>query len=332
MLDFQLDFSSTAYLSLDRHPRFRDWVGEGFDRYGLHYGGSRYAPGAPAIYAEAEQALANWLGTETALLVSSGSLAAAWVRDGLRDQGRRVHFADTVHAAWLPDVPADARIPALRTDLAAGHPVAWLADSVDPIAVATTELPALLAHAASDRRCVVLDESHAIGILGEEGRGLAPAYRRALPTTPVLAVGSLGKALSLPAGFIAGPRALVDAWRASPRYGGAAPPNPAFLYAWLRAAELIPRQRQTLQARLEYFLRRVSPAFPLRTIPGHPALRCLAPAFSAFAEREGIRLSHFAYPSTRDEPVTRIVLRAGLSYAQLDTLLNAIERFSKEKD
>ena len=318
-----LDYSSTAYLALDRHPQFRDWLAFGFDRYGTHYGGSRYAPGAPDIYAAAEAQLADWLQTEAALLVSSGSLAAAWVQEHYSTPQWAQYYAPAVHAAWGPPPPTGRTAPPAEPE----DRMVLFADSFDPIAVATPDLPAWLAPAGTDDHCV-LDESHAVGILGPSGSGLAPGYRNTLPGR-ILAVGSLGKALSLPAGFIAGDRSVLAALRQSPRFGGAAPPNPAFVYAFTRAGALIETQRQSLSARLDYFLRQVPREFPLRTVAGHPALRCLDPDFHAFALRADVRLSHFAYPTPEDEPATRIVLNAGLSYPQLDRLLDVIGRFVK---
>lgn len=316
-----LDCSSTAYLALDRHPQFRDWLSAGFDRYGTHYGGSRYAPGAPDIYAEAEAQLADWLQTDAAIIVSSGSLAAAWVQEQYSTPQWTQYYAPAVHAAWGPPPPAGRTTPPAGTD----RSMVLFADSFDPIAVATPDLTEWLASAGSNYHCV-LDESHAVGILGPKGSGLAPGYRRTLAGR-ILAVGSLGKALSLPAGFIAGDRSVLAALRQSPRFGGAAPPNPAFVYAFTQAGELIESQRQAVRARLDYFLRRVPGDFPLRSIAGHPALRCLDPDFHAFAQRWDIRLSHFSYPTPTDAPATRIVLHAGLSYAQLDQLLHVIDRF-----
>ncbi len=316
-----IDCSSTAYLALDRDPTFREWVREGFERFGTHYGGSRHAPGAPPVYAEAESLLADWLQAEDAILVSSGSLAATWVRRHYSGPGWVPHFGPVVHAAWHPPTAAEddpARTPG-------GTPV-WFADSFDPIAVATPDWPALLATAGPADHWV-LDESHTIGLLGAGGAGLAPAYRSRL-AGPLLAVGSLGKALSLPAGFIAGDGAVLSALRQSARFGGAAPPNPAFVYAFTRAGALVDRQRSALRTRLDYFLRRLPPGFPLRSVPGHPALRCLDSDFYAFAQRNGIRLSHFAYPTPAAEPVTRIVLNAGLSFPALNRLLNVIHRFT----
>jgi 7-keto-8-aminopelargonate synthetase-like enzyme len=316
-----IDCSSTAYLALDRDPAFREWVRAGFERYGTHYGGSRHAPGVPHIYAEAEPLLAAWLRTEDALLVSSGSLAATWVRQHYAGPGWAPRFAPAVHAAWNPPPapgPAAAPVPE-RT------PVLF-ADSFDPIAVATPDWPAWLA-AAGPAEHWVLDESHTIGILGPTGEGLAPAYRPTLPGR-LLAVGSLGKALSLPAGFIAGDRAVLDALRQSARFGGAAPPNPAFVYAFTQAGALIDRQRAALRTRLDYFLHHLPAGFPLQSVPGHPALRCLDPDFYAFAQQRGIRLSHFAYPTPTAAPVTRIVLNAGLSFPALDRLLDVIRRFA----
>ena len=315
-------FSGTAYLGLDRHPAFLALVREGLERWGAHYGGSRRSPLCPEVFATVETALAAWTGAPAALLVGSGTAAGQLVARFLAERALALHAGPMTHPAlWWPQGTRHATWAEL---LAAARPseTAVFTDALDPLRLRVPPWAELL---AARPAVLVVDDSHPIGCYGPRAAGswpvLSTRYRGELIVTA-----SLGKALSLPAGVILGEADTLAAIRAMPQFGGASPPPPAFLHAWLHGAAIIAAQRE----RLARNMRRLHPL--IKSTPGFshrddfPVYTLSRRAWVEPLERAGIVLSSFHYPDARSPRYDRIVLRADHTEAEIERLIEAIER------
>ncbi len=179
-------------------------------------GASRLVSGDHELHRAAEADIAAWLGHETALLVSSGYAANVGAIPALTGAGDVVISDAQNHASIIdgcrlgraetvvvPHGDLDAVARALAR--AGSARSRWLVTesyfSMDGDVAPLAELRALAdAHDAF----LVVDEAHALGVFGAEGRGLC---HRAGVTADVL-IGTLGKALGLAGAFIAGSHAL----------------------------------------------------------------------------------------------------------------------------
>ena len=195
-----------------RRPRAR--------RYGCGAGASPLVSGLTPPLRRLERTLAEWEGTEAALVFSSGFAANlavvstwpgredavfsdAWnhasLIDGCRLSRARVHVyrhADLNHLAEL-----------LRTETNARRRVI-VSDSVFSMDGDLAPLPGLLELAERFDALLVLDEAHATGVLGEHGRGVTELLDAA-PTERLIKVGTLSKALGAQGGFVCGSRRLI---------------------------------------------------------------------------------------------------------------------------
>jgi 8-amino-7-oxononanoate synthase len=179
-------------------------------------GASRLVSGNDAAHEEAEAAIAGWLGTEAALLFSSGyaanvgtvsalagredvivsdALNHASIIDGCRLSGAKV--------VVVPHADAGAVEAALAKEGRARR--RWVVTeayfSMDGDSPDLVRLRALCdAHGAA----LVVDEAHALGVFGPEGRGVCAS----LGVVPDVLVGTAGKALGLHGAFVAGSRRL----------------------------------------------------------------------------------------------------------------------------
>ena len=319
----RLPLDRPAYLGLDRDPAWRDLVAGGLARYGTHFAGSRRAAYCPAVYGEAEAALATWTSAPAALTMSSASLASATLVEALASGGFAVLAGPLAHAAWRRPglVEAGASREAWRARarelLAAGRSVALVTDRVCALRAREADVAWIgdLAAGAADgggRIALVVDDSHALGAL-RDGRGSYAAYRAALPpAVAVVTLASLGKAFSVPGAVVAGAAWAVEVVRASVGFGGASPLPPAYahaLAAGLRGggASLVAQRLR----RLRDLVREVEGlgiAGP--HVAGHPVFRVDDARQRGALLAGGIGLSEIAYPTPASPVASRLVLRA----------------------
>ncbi|MDI1436098.1 aminotransferase class I/II-fold pyridoxal phosphate-dependent enzyme [Polyangium sorediatum] len=179
-------------------------------------GASRLVSGHHAEHALAEQTIATWLGFEAALLFSSGYAANVGTLSALARPGD-VIVSDALNHASIIDgcrlsgakvvvVPhRDVAAAEAALEQAQGAPRRWLVtESYFSMDGDSPDLVRL--RAACDRwdAALIVDEAHAVGSLGPEGRGLAARAG----VRPDVLVGALGKALGLQGAFVAGPMVL----------------------------------------------------------------------------------------------------------------------------
>lgn len=323
-----LYFSGTAYLGMPHVPAFREAVVDGMARYGTNFGGSRRSNLRLAVFAEAEHALAHWIGTEAALTVSSGSLAGQLLVRFLQQQGP-CHFAPNVHpalwpldgrqrsetwAGWLEDIH--------HIKTVASAPVQLFCSSVDPLRA--TRVPFdWLQELPTDRTFrIVIDDSHGLGVLGKGSGiyGILPS----LSHVEYVVVGSLAKGPGLPGGAILGRQELVDALWRSPFFIGASPMVPAYLYAWLHSRELLYEQWLRLRKNVSWLEEHWPSKVAVRHQAGYPVFYLPDPKIAQALSAQQIMISSFPYPGPDDPVINRLVVNALHRKEDLEKLINQL--------
>ncbi|MBK6947749.1 MAG: class I and II aminotransferase [Haliscomenobacter sp.] len=323
-----LPFSGTAYLGIPFLPEFQALIWEGIRIYGSHYGGSRRSKLAPPVFEETENYLASYAGAESALVLSSGTLAGQLLLKVLHLE-TQLELAPGAHPAlWEEQGPDSAsweewtaRVVSLSRQ--PGPPLALLCNSVDPLGVFPYDL-SFLERLQPERRIVlVVDDSHGFLLLGQDGKGCYPSIA-SLPGIEPLVVSSLGKAGGIPAGTVLGPEYWIEKIRKSPFFGGASPAPPAYLYAFLKARELYQAQRLKLEDNLDFFIQRLPYPSRFRFFPGFPVFLCLGPEIPSLLEKRGIRISSLSYPTPQDPLTHRIVITSLHTKEDLEEVLEAM--------
>jgi 8-amino-7-oxononanoate synthase len=220
-----LCLASNNYLGLAAHPEVVDAAAEAARRYGAGAGSARLVTGGLTVHDELETRLAAFKGAEAALLFSSGYLANlgtvaalvgpgdavfsdalnhASIIDGCRLSRAGVHVYRHADAGHLED-----RLAAWRRGAPAAARALVVTDSVFSMDGDVAPLPDIVA--ASERHGAVLmvDEAHATGVVGPNGRGAVAAY--GLDGRVGVVMGTLSKSLGAAGGFIAGSAELC-AW------------------------------------------------------------------------------------------------------------------------
>jgi len=218
-----LNFASNDYLDLATDPRLAVAAARAARRYGTGAGASPLVSGYLPPLRALERSVAQWEETEAALVFSSGfaanlSLLAtlagredvvfsdAWnhasLIDGCRLSPARVHVYRHADLNHLADLLHNEGRQARRRLI--------VSDSVFSMDGDLAPLAGLLELAERYDCLLVLDEAHATGVLGAQGRGvtdLLPADT--LGRERLIKVGTLSKALAAQGGFVCGPRRLI---------------------------------------------------------------------------------------------------------------------------
>jgi 8-amino-7-oxononanoate synthase len=256
MVEFEgrhyLLLGSNNYLDLAAHPEVMEGAVSAVRRLGAGAGASRLVSGATGLHAELENELAAILGVEAVLLFSSGYLANVSTIQALVGKDDEV-FSDALNHASLIDgcrlsgahvtVYSHADIAELGRALAASTARRKLivSDSVFSMEGDSAPVKALGELAAATGAMLMLDESHAFGVLGENGAGLAPEARPS--AVGMLVMGTLSKALGSAGGFIGGSAELVHYLRHRARgFVFDTAPAPAAVGAALAALRLMARE------------------------------------------------------------------------------------------
>jgi 8-amino-7-oxononanoate synthase len=212
---------SNDYLGLRLHPAVTAAAGAAATKYGAGAGSSRMIAGSLPIHDQLEAAIAEWMGTEAALVCSSGYQANLALVGGLTRRGDRV-VSDALNHASLIDgcrlSHARARVAPhgdlgamsrfLAEEVAARAQRFVLGEGLYSMDGDRGDVASWVELAASSGAHVLVDEAHAVGVIGPSGTGVAA---EAGVGPQVLArVGTFGKALGAHGAFIAGSRALRE--------------------------------------------------------------------------------------------------------------------------
>ncbi|MFI9510881.1 8-amino-7-oxononanoate synthase [Nocardia sp. NPDC052566] len=207
-----IDLASNDYLGLTRHPEVIDGAVEAVRRWGAGATGSRLVTGTTTDHALLEAELAEFAGTETGLVFSSGYAANLGAVTALAGRGALV-VSDAGSHASLVDA---CRLSRARVEIAAHGDVA----AVDRLLATRTEERALvltdsvfsadgdLAPLAELHRVtrangavLLVDEAHGIGVRGAGGRGLV--HEAGLAGAPDLVItATLSKSLAAQGGVV----------------------------------------------------------------------------------------------------------------------------------
>jgi glycine C-acetyltransferase len=347
-----LILSSNNYLGLCDEPSVIEAGIEGLRRYGAGTGSVRFICGTFTIHRELEEGLARFVGTESSL-----SFVSAWnANEGLTgtvvEEGDFV-VSDALNHASIIDSMRLAKsitkcstavfkhgdLDDLREKLRGGanakRRLIWT-DGIFSMEGAIAKLPDLLEIARSHDAILLVDDSHATGVLGKNGRGTAEHFGL-LGEIDVI-TSTLGKALGGAAGgFVAGSAALTDylTQRSRPQlFSNALPPTVAA--SALRAVQVIeqqPERVQKLRDNAQYFREQITEA-GFKPLPGETPIIPIIVGETAAAIQmsdalleQGVFVTGFGYPVVpQGQARVRCQISAAHSRDDLDTAVRVFKK------
>jgi 8-amino-7-oxononanoate synthase len=213
-----LMFGSNNYLGLTRHPFVVEQARNAIDEYGTSMTGSRLLNGTTKLHEELELRIARFLRTDRALVFTTGYQTNLGIISALVDK-RSVAVVDKGDHASIYDAcqlaegemvrfrhndPGHLEAVLERTDKA---PLVII-DGVYSMGGDIAPLPEILAVCKRQSARILVDDAHALGVIGEGGRGTASHF--GLESEVDLIMGTFSKSLASIGGFVAGPEKALE--------------------------------------------------------------------------------------------------------------------------
>jgi len=218
-----INFSSNDYLGFANDVRLREAAIAAINEFGVGAGASRLISGTQSPHMLLERSLAKWKQTEAALCFSSGYAAALGTIPALVTKNDVVLLDKLCHASLIDGAKLSGAIlrifphnnlRKLENHLEwarrehPGKRVLIVTESVFSMDGDRAPLPELVQLKEQFDSLLLLDEAHAVGVIGQNGRGLAAEEN--VGNCVDVQMGTLSKALGASGGYICGSRSLIE--------------------------------------------------------------------------------------------------------------------------
>ncbi|WP_040726812.1 8-amino-7-oxononanoate synthase [Thiomicrorhabdus sp. Kp2] len=350
-----INFSSNDYLGLANHPQIKRVLLNELKSDEISYGSgaAHLVTGHHIQHHLLEDELADWLGTERALLFSTGYMANLAVQQTLMQAGDiiladKLNHASLIDGAKLSDADFK-RYPHLDMqalerrlqDAQANHSQALIVtDGVFSMDGDMAPLKEIQQLAQVYQAWLFVDDAHGIGALGKHGKGCFEHFGLQ-PDENTIIVGTLGKAFGTSGAFVAGSQTLIEALIQFARpyiYTTAMPQLNAL--AIREALKLIKEgeaSRETLQKNIQHF-REGAQKIGLTLWPSKTAIQPimlgkseLAIAWSEALKKAGFWVSAIRPPTVpKNQARLRVTLSASHTTEQIDQLLFELEKIQSQ--
>jgi len=347
-----LNFCANNYLGLSNHPRLVEAAQRALARYGFGMSSVRFICGTQDVHRELERRLASFLGTEDSILYSSCFDANAGLFEALLGPEDAVLSDALNHASIIDGIRlcrarrlryANGNMAELRARLEEAKDCRFriiATDGVFSMDGIVAKLEAICDLADQYRALVMVDDSHAVGVMGERGRG-THEHCGVMGRVDIL-TGTLGKALGgASGGYVASRREIVEWLRQRSRpYLFSNTLAPVIAATSLEVLDLLEESGE-----LRVKLRRNSARFRegmgklgFELIPGHhpiiPVMLGDARLATGMAERllaEGIYAIGFSHPVVpKGQARIRIQVSAAHQDGDIDRAVAAFGKVGRE--
>jgi glycine C-acetyltransferase len=217
-----INLASNNYLGLAAHPRMKEAARRAAEELGAGSGAVRTIAGTMSLHRELEQRFAAFKGAEASIMfqsgftANSGTVAAILTKEDVivSDQLNHASIIDGARLSRAEikvfphkDVAAADRL--LEETKAPGRHQLLITDGVFSMDGDIAPLPDLVEVAGKHGAIMMIDDAHASGVLGKNGKGTVSHFGLN-PADVDIQVGTLSKAIGVLGGFIAGQQHLID--------------------------------------------------------------------------------------------------------------------------
>ena len=341
--DGLVSFADNDYLGLAGDSRVKEAAAAAAAEYGAGAGAARLVTGTKPPHIRLERHLAAFKGADDAIVFSTGYMANLGTISALVGKGDVVLSDALNHASIIdgcrlsgaevlvyPHLDMDA-LDGLLAGASAARRVLVVSDGVFSMDGDVLDLPRFLEVCKRHGAISMVDEAHALGVVGRTGRGLSEHFGCGHPD---VMMGTLSKALGSSGGYVAGSATLVEYLRQKSRpFIFNTAPTPASVAAADAALSLLeddPEPVASLHANVATFARAAKGLCAVRggdsaIFPVIVGDERRAVAVSEALERRGFLVPAIRYPTVaRGEARLRIAVSARHTAAQLDALSAAI--------
>lgn len=349
-----INLCANNYLGLANHPDVVDAAADGLRTHGFGLSSVRFICGTQDIHTQLESRISSFLGTEATQLYSSCFDANGGVFEPLLGEQDAVISDALNHASIIDGVRlckaqryryANSDMTDLRAQLVAARGagarfVLIVTDGVFSMDGYIANLPGICDLAEEFGAMVMVDDSHAVGFVGEHGRG-TPEHHGVADRVDIV-TGTLGKALGgASGGYVSSRQEIVDLLRQRSRpYLFSNSVSPAVVTASLKVLDMLAggdELRARLRVNAEHF-RAGMAALGFDLLPGeHPIIPVmlgdarLAGDLAAGLLDEGVYVTAFSFPVVpRGQARIRTQMSAAHTTDDLDRAMDAFARVGRQ--
>ena len=247
---------SNNYLGLTAHPKVKEAALKAVQKYGTGCSGSRYLTGTLDLHIELEKRLAAFFGSEAVLLFSTGYQTAQGIIPTLVQRGEYVVSDRDNHACivagqmmakgataelvrYKHNDMADLERVLQKLPSDAGKLI--VSDGVFSTGGEIVNLPALVSLAKKYNARTLIDDAHAVGVIGKGGRGTASEFN--LESEVDLTMGTFSKTFASLGGFVSGKERVINYLKHhSAALIFSASPTPAAVAAAIASLDIIEQE------------------------------------------------------------------------------------------
>src|SRR5476651_1136233 len=346
-----VNLSSNNYLGLTTHPRLRERALDAVRQLGVGSGSVRSIAGTMDIHMELERRLAAFKKTEAVVVFQSGFATNAGTVAAVLSKEDVVVSDELNHASIIdgarlsratikvfPHKDADAARKILQ-ELPAGQRKLLITDGVFSMDGDLGALPGLVALAEEFGCIMMVDDAHASGVFGRNGRGTIDHF--GVDGRVHVQVGTLSKAIGVLGGYVCGSRDLIEFLyhRARPFLFSTSHP-PAVAAACLAAFDVLeqePERIEKLWDNTRYFKQGLKSAgfnTGISETPITPVIvgeAALAYRLSGELFEEGVLATGIGFPTVaKGKARVRTIVAATHTRAELDRALEAFQKVGKK--
>lgn len=346
-----LMFGSNSYMGLTNHPKVKEAAKKAIERYGSSCSGSRFLNGTSRLHLQLEERLAAFVGKEAALLFTTGFQTNLGTVSSLIGRHGVILLDELDHASIIEG----SRLSFSRVlkfahndmhdleDLLKSLPYEKLklivVDGIFSMEGDICDLPEITALAEKYGALVMVDDAHAFGVLGRNGRGTADHF--GLTENVDIIMSTFSKSLASVGGFVAGSQQMIDYLMHHSRpliFSASIPPSAAA--AALAALDIIqsePERLERLWENTAYVARAIreigfdtscseTPIIPIYIRDNKRTFQ-----FTQRLFEEGIFVNPVVSPAVRsDASMIRMSIMATHTRSQLDEAIDKIEKVASE--
>ncbi len=252
---------SNNYLGLTIHPEVKEAARKALEKYGTGCSGSRYLNGTLALHEELEEKLADFFGYEAVLLYTTGFMVGQGVLAVIASRGEYIISDKDNHASIVSGTlvakSLNAEVVRYKTNdmeklenalkkLPLDAAKLIVTDGVFSMSGFIANLPKFVELKKKYNARLMLDEAHAIGVLGHDGRGTQSHFN--MMGTSDMIMGTFSKSFASVGGFLAADKSVIEFIKHhSPALIFAASMPPANVAAVLTALEVMKREPERIK-------------------------------------------------------------------------------------
>ncbi|EKO3509895.1 glycine C-acetyltransferase [Vibrio fluvialis] len=349
-----LNFCANNYLGLANHPSLIEAAKEGMDSHGFGMASVRFICGTQDTHKTLEQKLSEFLGKEDTILYTSCFDANAGLFETLLDKEDAIISDALNHASIIDGVRLckamrfrysnnnmqELEEQLIAADAAGARHKLIVTDGVFSMDGVVANLPVICDLADKYNALVMVDDSHAVGFMGENGRG-THEYHNVIDRIDII-TGTLGKAMGgASGGYTSGKKEVIDWLRQRSRpYLFSNSVAPAIVSASIRVLDLLQESgdlRKHLWDNAAHFRARMTNAGFTMAGADHAIIPIMlgdAKVAAEFAERalaKGIYVIGFSFPVVpKGQARIRTQMSAAHSREQLDKAIDAFIEVGKD--